>query len=109
MTKLKIALAAAALGLAGAAMAATMSAYDQGLLSLLSPAKQKEVLARAVNGNTVDGVITTMLLNQISGEFAAGNVLAVDNDDGVIVVSKDGKTRAFQFDVVTLVLKNPNQ
>ena len=108
MTKFKLAIAVAALGVATSASAA-LSAYDQGLLSLLSPAKQKEVLARAVNGNTVDGVITTMLLNQISGEFAAGNVLAVDNDDGVIVVSKNGKTRAFQFDVVTLVLKNPNQ
>jgi len=105
MFKLKLVIAAAALGLAAPALAAAPTPYEQAMLSLLSPAVQKQVLARAVDGNTIDGVITTMLLNQISGEFAAGNVVAVDNDDGIIVVSKNGQIKAFPFDVTTLVIK----
>ena len=105
MKTLKLVIAATALTLASSAMAAKPTAYEKAQLALLSPALQKQVLARAVDGNTIDGVITTMLLNQISGEFAAGNVVAIDNDDGVIVVSKNGALKTIPFDVTTLVLK----
>jgi hypothetical protein len=101
---------AAAMLIATAAVAAPPTALEKAELSMLSPAKQKEVLARATGGNTVDGVIETMLLNQISDEFAQGNVVGVDFDDAVVVVrNKKGQLRAYEFDTVNLILKNPKK
>ena len=103
-----------ALGLAAALLAATAAAampptsLEKAELSMMSPAKQKEVLARATGGNTVDGVIETMLLNQISDAFAQGTVVAVDFDDTVIVVQgKKGQLKSYEFDTLTLTLKEP--
>jgi hypothetical protein len=100
----------AAVLLATAASAAPPTALEKAELSMMSPAKQKEVLARATGGNTVDGVVETMLLNQISDEFAQGNVVGVDFDDAVVVVrSKKGQLRAYEFDTLTLTLKAPTK
>lgn len=100
--------AATAALLATAAAAMPPTSLEKAELSMMSPAKQKEVLARATGGNTVDGVIETMLLNQISDEFAQGNVVAVDFDDTVIVVqNKKGQLRRYEFDTTTLILKDP--
>ena len=101
---------AAALLIATAAAAAPPTALEKAELSMLSPAKQKEVLARATGGNTVDGVIETMLLNQISDEFAEGNVLAVDFDDSVTVVQgPKGDVRVYEIDTFNLILKDPKK
>ena len=101
---------AAAMFVATAAVAMPPTALEKAELSMLSPAIQKEVLARATGGNTVDGVIETMLLNQISDEFAQGNVVGVDFDDAVVVVrSKKGQLRVYEFDTVNLILKDPRK
>jgi hypothetical protein len=101
---------AAAMMLATAAAAAPPTSLEKAELSMLSPAKQKEVLARATGGNTVDGVIETMLLNQISDEFAQGNVVAVDFDDTTMVVrGPKGDVRVYEIDTFNLVLKNPDK
>jgi NADH dehydrogenase FAD-containing subunit len=103
---LSAATAAAVLATSAAAMPPT--SLEKAELSMMSPAKQKEVLARATGGNTVDGVIETMLLNQISDEFAQGNVVAVDFDDTVVVVqNKKGQLKRYEFDTLTLTLKDP--
>ncbi len=102
--------AIAAVLLAGAAAAMPPTSLEKAELSMLSPAKQKEVLARATGGNTVDGVIETMLLNQVSDEFAQGNVVGVDFDDAVFVVrNKKGQLRVYEFDTVNLILKDPTK
>jgi hypothetical protein len=101
---------AAALLAATAAVAAPPTALEKAELSMLSPAKQKEVLARATGGNTVDGVIETMLLNQISDEFAQGNVVGMDFDDAVFVVrGPKGDVRVYEVDTFNLILKDPNK
>lgn len=102
--------AVAAALLATSAVAMPPTSLEKAELSMLSPAKQKEVLSRATGGNTVDGVIETMLLNQISDEFAQGNVVGVDFDDAVFVVrSKKGQLRVYEFDTVNLILKDPTK
>lgn len=99
---------ASAMLLSTAAFAYTPTAVEKAELSQLSPAKQKEVLARATGGNTVSGVIKTMLLNQISDDFANGDSISVDFTEAVIVVqNKKGQLRAYEFDTVTLVVKGP--
>jgi subtilisin family serine protease len=109
MMKTCAAAVAAAL-LASAAAAMPPTSLEKAELSMLAPAKQKEVLARATGGNTVDGVIETMLLNQISDEFAQGNVVGVDFDDAVFVVrNKKGQLRVYEFDTVNLILKDPTK
>lgn len=91
-----------------AAHAAQPTSLEKAELSMMSPDKQKEVLARATGGNTVDGVIETMLLNQISDEFAQGNVVSVDFDDAVFIVqNKKGQLKAYQFETLSLTLKDP--
>jgi hypothetical protein len=102
--------AVAAALLATSAVAMPPTSLEKAELSMLSPAKQKEVLSRATGGNTVDGVIETMLLNQISDEFAQGNVVGVDFDDAVFVVrNKKGQLRVYEFDTVNLILKDPTK
>lgn len=102
--------AVAAALLATSAIAMPPTSLEKAELSMLSPAKQKEVLSRATGGNTVDGVIETMLLNQISDEFAQGNVVGVDFDDAVFVVrNKKGQLRVYEFDTVNLILKDPTK
>jgi hypothetical protein len=98
---------AAALITATAAVAAPPTALEKAELSMLSPARQKEVLSRATGGNTVDGVIETMLLNQISDEFAQGNVVGMDFDDATFVVrGPKGDVRVYEVDTFNLILKD---
>lgn len=98
----------AALAMSGTAHAVLPTSLEKAELSMMAPAKQKEVLARATGGNTVDAVIETMLLNQISDEFAQGNVVAVDFDDAVFVVrNKKGQLKAYEFETMTMMLKLP--
>jgi hypothetical protein len=114
MMRMHKSLAAAAVAasvlLSSAAYAYTPTALEKAELAQLSPAKQKEVLARATGGNTIHGVIETMLLNQISDDFASGKVVGLDVTEGVIVVqNKKGQLKAFGFDTVNLVLKGPKK
>jgi hypothetical protein len=75
-------------------------------LAQLSPAVRAEVLQRATAGNTVRGVLETMLLNNVSQAFASGRVVAVDFIRGVVVVEgPNSQVRAFPFNVDTLQLR----
>ena len=65
-----------------------------------------QIEARITGGQTVRGILETMLLNNISQLFATNRVVAVDFDKGVAVVEgTNGQVKAFSFDVATLVIK----
>lgn len=96
---------AVALGL-GSAQAAEMTARDKAVFDILSPQLQEQVKSRLTGGNTVRGVLETMLLNDVSKLFATNRILAVDFNEGVAIVERaDGDVDTVYFDTTTLVIK----
>ncbi len=96
----------AALFAFGSVQAAEMSARDEAVLDMPSPQLQEEVKSRLTGGNTVRGVLETMLLNAVSELFAANRVQAVDFDEGVAIVERaDGEIDTVYFETTTLVIK----
>jgi hypothetical protein len=93
------------LGLGGA-HAAEMTARDKAVFDMLSPQLQEQLKSRLTGGNTVRGVLETMLLNEISELFATNRILAVDFNKGVAIVERaDGDVDTVYFDTTTLVIK----
>jgi hypothetical protein len=93
------------LGLASA-QAAEMGATDKAVFDMLSPKLQEQVKARLTDKNTVRGVLETMLLNEISDEFATNRIQAVDFDEGVAIVElPDGNVDTVFFKTDTLDIK----
>ena|SRR5271166_796285 len=91
---------------AGGAFAYEATALEKTELAQLTPQLRSQVEARMTGGQTVRGILETMLLNNISQLFAANRVVAVDFDKGVAVVEgTNGQIKAFNFDVATLVIK----
>jgi len=97
----------AAIGVgATAARAQVATTLEQAELAGLTPAKRAEVQARAVNGNTVSEVLTTMLLNNIKAKHPASRIVALDFGRGVAVVEQaGGKLAIVNFDTTTLAIK----
>lgn len=88
-------------------IASPTAAQAQAELAYLSPAVRAQVEQRATGGNTVRGVMETMLLNTVSQLFAARRVVAVDFVKGVVVVEgANNETRSFPFDVTLLQVKS---
>jgi hypothetical protein len=82
------------------------TAFEKAELAQLTPQLRSQVEARMTGGQTVRGVLETMLLNNISQLFAANRVVAIDFDKGVAVAEgTNGQVKAFNFDVATLVIK----
>ena len=109
-TPIRHALNAAALSVtllaSGAAFAYEATAFEKTELAQLPPQIRSQVEARMTGGQTVRGILETMLLNNISQLFATNRVIAVDFDKGVAVVAgTNGEVKAFNFDVATLVIK----
>lgn len=114
MTKITVTLGAlifaTSLGMSSAVLAKAPTAIEKAELSMLTPAKQKEVLARATGGNTVSGVIETMLLNQISDDFANGDAISIDFTQELFVVrNKKGQLKEYEFDSATLTVTPPKK
>jgi hypothetical protein len=103
----KIAAALAVMLLAsGGTLAYYATAFEKAKLAQLTPQLRSQVEARMTGGQTVRGILETMLLNNISQLFAANRVVAIDFDKGVAVVEgTNGQAKAFNFDVATLVVK----
>jgi hypothetical protein len=100
------AVATAAL-IAPAAFAQVSTTLEQAELAGLSPEKRAEVQSRAVNGNTVSEVLTTILLNSIKVKHPASKIVALDFGRGVAVVQlADGKIEPVNFDTTTLAIKS---
>ncbi len=90
----------------GYAQAAEMTAQDKAVFDTLSPQLQEQVKSQLTGGNTVRGVLETMLLNEISELFATNRILAVDFNEGVAIVERaDGDVDTVYFDTTTLVIK----
>lgn len=88
------------------AQAAGMAAKDKAIFDQLSPPLQQEVKSRLKDGNTVRGVLETMLLNAISELFAANRIQAVDFDEGVAIVElPDGDVDTVFFETASLTIK----
>jgi len=101
-------LLAGSLQVAGVAYAATPgeTSMEKAELAQLSPQVRSDVEARLKQGETVHGILETMLLNRVSEDFASGRVVATDFSRGDIVVeSKTGQMKVFPFDLATLVVK----
>jgi hypothetical protein len=99
-----LALLGAALPMLAFAYEAT--AFEKAELAQLTPQLRAQVEARMTNGQTVRGILETMLLNNISALFAVSAVKAVDFEKGVAIVeAKDGSLKVVPFDVTTLVIK----
>jgi hypothetical protein len=104
--------------IAGAALAATFlmadtafaempTPFQRAELAQLSPTVRSQVEARLKGKQTVRGIVETMLLNDISKQFAAKRVVAVDFEIGVATVEgKDGSIRTFPFEIPTLIVRN---
>jgi hypothetical protein len=102
----------------GAALAATFlmadtafaempTPFQRAELAQLSPTVRSQVEARLKGKQTVRGIVETMLLNNISKQFAAKRVVAVDFEIGVATVEgKDGSIRTFPFEIPTLIVSN---
>lgn len=102
---------AAALCLAGALLptagfAIEAGAFEQAELAQLQPELRAQVEARlAAGGQTVRGILDTMLLNSISLKFATGKLVAVDWEKGVAVADgADGQLHVVPFDAKSLAL-----
>ena len=104
-TILAAAVATAAL-IAPAAFAQVATTLEQAELAGLSAEKRAEVQSRAVKGNTVSEVLTTILLNSIKLKHPASKIVALDFNRGVAVVQlTDGKIEPVNFDTTTLAVK----
>ncbi|MBV8613678.1 MAG: hypothetical protein JOY66_07865 [Acetobacteraceae bacterium] len=95
----------------GAAVAATSAAHAQAATTLaqaemagLSPQARAEVESRMKQGGqTVNEILTTMLLNSIKLKHLGSAIVALDFDRGVAVVRTDqGEMRSVNFNPKTL-------
>jgi len=82
--------------------------FERAILAEMNPATRAEVSKRAASGgNTVSGVIATMLLNdgQLSGQGTSGavTVIAIDFVRGVVVIqTAPNQYKPVRFDPKTL-------
>ena len=107
LRKSAIALAMAAVFAPAVVSAAELTAFDKAELDQLSPALRTQVEARLTSGETVRGVVETILLNEISQLFASGAVAAVDFEKGIAVwQGPNGEIKVLPFDTATLQLRN---
>ena len=92
------------------ALAQTSPAFERAMLAEMDTATRADVQSRATGGNTVSGVIGTILLNHYHAAGArnpgeALTVVAIDFARGVAVLGHDQRTyEIIRFDPKTLQL-----
>lgn len=92
--------------LGSTAFAQVATTLEQAELAGLTPEKRAEVESRLVGGNTVYGVLQTILLNNIKAKHEASKILALDFNRGrAVVETPHGKIKMVDFDTTTLVIK----
>lgn len=109
MTKFKTILTAVAVtsALALSTAAAAMTKYEKLALDGLAPDVRKQVEVRMTGRQTVRGILETMLLNNISDKVVYNQVVAIDFDKAVIVVTNPkGAVRAYGFNPATLAVNS---
>jgi hypothetical protein len=103
---LSVIIMAGSLATGTVAFAAEQTAMEKAELAQLSPQVRSQVEARLGSGQSVHGVLETMLLNKVSQNFADGHIVATDFQRGdVVVESQTGQMKVFPFDVTTLAVK----
>jgi hypothetical protein len=114
MTVSRIVIASAALSLtfsSAPVLAQTSPAFERAILGEMDPATRADVEKRATGGNTVGGVVGTILINNYHAAGAknpgeALTVIALDFERGVAVLGTDERTfEIIHFDPKTLRLK----
>ena len=91
---------------AGTAYAFESTPMERAELDQLSPQLRQDVEARMVSGQSVHGVLDTMLLNRVSSDFATRRIVATDFQRGdVVVEGTNGQLKVFPFDTATLVIR----
>jgi hypothetical protein len=99
----RVAVVGAVLAAAAPALAQTSMGsreFQQAELSEVSPTIRAEVEKRvaAAPGNTIRGVLETMLLNEIQARWPASRLVAVDMGRGVAVIAMpDNALKAISF------------
>ncbi len=108
MLKRTTILASAFLGLLAAptlVKAQPSQGLQQAELAELSPEKRAEVQQRATAGNTIRGVLETMLLNNLQLRYPANRIVALDFGRGAVAYAvTDGSIRVANFNKTTLVI-----
>ncbi len=98
---------AGSFGATDVAYATNATPMEKAELDQLSPQLRSQVEARLGSGQTVHGILETMLLNNVSQKFASGRIVATDFQRGDIVVENaSGQMKVFPFDVATLAVKS---
>jgi hypothetical protein len=88
------------------AIAADIGRIDDAELAQLSPEVAAQVKARAVAGNTIGGVMETMLLNSMPTSLSAKRIVAIDFRKADVVFERnDGTLKDVPFDTTTLKVK----
>jgi hypothetical protein len=88
------------------AIAADIAMIDPAELSQLSPQTQAQEKAQATGGNTIRGVMETMLLNSAPASLDFNRLIAVDFRKAICVFElKNGGLKAVPFDTATLKIK----
>jgi hypothetical protein len=91
----------------GVAYAASGAPMDQPILRQLSPRLRQEVRARMGHGDTAEGIIQTMLLNNIETTHGVQRVISTNFRTGQVTVEDAGGQRqTLPFNPSTLQLEN---
>ncbi len=112
MTNFKTILTAVAVtsALALSSAAAAMTKYEKLALDGLASDVRKQVEARMTGRQTVRGILETTLLNNISDKVVYNQVVAIDFDKAVIVVTNPkGAVRAYSFNTATLAVDSTSK
>ena len=81
-------------------------AEGQAVLAELNPDKRAEVEARLTGGNTVRGILETMLLNNLKARYPASRIVALDYGRGTAVLETASKQiHIVSFDTKTLAVR----
>lgn len=95
----------ACIATAGTVSAQPSQAFQQAELAELSPEKRTEVQGRATAGNTIRGVLETMLLNNLQLRYPANRIVALDFGRGAVAYAvTDGSVRVANFNKTTLAI-----
>ncbi len=101
-----VTLLAGSFGAANFAYAFPATPIEKAELAQLTPQVRSQVEARLGQGESVHGVLETMLLNRVSQDYATKRIVATDFQRGDMVIEgPNGHMRNVPFDVTTLVLR----
>jgi len=98
-------ISAVALGALTAGPVAAATAAQQKQLDRLSPQVRAQVEARLGPGQTVKEVVETMMLNDLSREYAEADYFIFDHEaQTVTVIHMSGKREVLAYDPATMVI-----